>query len=118
MPVMPYIAILGLPFLRDITDWYHSSSSITNQNKVLTNKGSHDPFLIQLTQQSNNNNRSVVEAPSLGSQTMLTMGDDPSCHRLPAVHHAGSPPHSLAIGIAREKSHEYSFKYSQTHTNK
>src|SRR3954468_9317637 len=98
MPIMPYIAILGLPFLRDITYWYHSSSSITNHNKGLTNKGSHDPVLIQSTQR-NNNKRSVVGAPTSGSQEMLTMGDDPSCHRLPVVHHPGSPPHSLAIGI-------------------
>src|SRR3954465_15201811 len=53
MPVMPYIAIPGLPFLRDITDWYHSSSSITNHNKGLANKGSHDPVLIQSTQRNN-----------------------------------------------------------------
>ena len=102
MPIIPYIAIPGLPLLRDITDWYHSSSSITNHNKGMTNKGSHDPVLIQSTQQ-NNNEGSVVEAPSSGSQAMLTMGDDPSCHRLPAIHHPGSPPHSLAIGIARDK---------------
>ncbi len=44
------------------------------------------------------------EAPSSGSQAMLTMGDDPSCHRLPVVHYPGSPPHNLAIGIARDKA--------------
>src|SRR3954470_11809340 len=103
MHVMSYIAIPGLPFLRDITDWYHSSSSITNHNKGLTNKGSHDPVLMQ-SMQRNNNKGSMVEAPSSGSQEILRMGDDPSCHRLPVVHHPGSPPHSLAIGIARDKA--------------
>ena len=42
------------------------------------------------------------------SQTILPMGDDPSCHSRPAVLLQGSPPHILAIGIARDKSHEYS----------
>ena len=32
------------------------------------------------------------------------MGDDPSSHRRPAVHHLGTPLHSLAIGIARDKA--------------
>ena len=103
MPVMPYITIPGLPFLRDITNWYHSSSSITNHNKGLTNKGSHDPVLIQSTQR-NNNKVSMVKDPSSGSQAMIMMGDDPSCHRLPAVHNPSNPPHSLAIGIARDKA--------------
>src|SRR3954463_4103370 len=98
MPIMPYITIPGLTFLRDITDWYPSSSSITNHNKSLTNKGSHDPVLIQSTQR-NNNKGSVVEAPSSGSRAMLTMGDDPSCHRRPVVHHPSSPLHILAMGI-------------------
>ena len=39
---------------------------------------------------------------------MLTMGDDPSCHSRPAILLQGSPPHSLAIGIARDKSHGHS----------
>ena len=39
---------------------------------------------------------------------MLTMGDDPSYRSHPAILLQGSPPHSLAIGIARDKSHEYS----------
>ena len=39
---------------------------------------------------------------------MLTMGDDPSCHSRPAGRHLGSLLHSLAIGIAKDKSHEYS----------
>src|SRR3954463_5687662 len=103
MPIMPYITIPGLTFLRDITDWYHSTSSITNHNKGLTNKGSHDPVLIQSTQW-NTNKGSMVEAPSSESQEMLTMGDDPSCHRIPAVHHPSSSLHSLAIGIARDKA--------------
>ena len=50
----------------------------------------------------------MAEAPSSGSQAMLTMGDDPSCRSCPIVLLQGSPPHSLAIGIARDKSHEYS----------
>ena len=39
---------------------------------------------------------------------MLTMGDSPSYHSHPAVLHLGNLLHSLAIGIARDKSHEYS----------
>ena len=46
----------------------------------------------------------MVEAPSSGSQAMLMMGDDPSFRRPPVVHHPGSPPHSLATGIARDKA--------------
>ena len=92
MPVMPYIAIPGLPFLQDITDWYHSSSSITNHNKGLTNKGSQDPVLIQSKQRKVN----VVGDPSSESQAMLMMGDDPSYHRPHDVHLPGSLPRSLA----------------------
>ena len=39
---------------------------------------------------------------------MLTMGDSPSYRSRPAVLHLGNLLHSLAIGIARDKSHEYS----------
>ena len=39
---------------------------------------------------------------------MLTMGDDPSSRSRPAVLLRGSPPYSLATGIDRDKSHEYS----------
>ena len=51
-----------------------------------------------------NNKGSVGEAPSSGSQAMLTMGDDPSCRNLPRVHPQGTPLHSLEMGIAREKA--------------
>ena len=51
-----------------------------------------------------NNNGSVGEDPSSGSQAMLTMGDDPSCRNLPAVLLPDSPLHSLATGIARDKA--------------
>ena len=44
------------------------------------------------------------EAPSSWSQAMLTMGDNPSCHNLPAVHLPDSLLHSLATGIARDKA--------------
>ena len=104
MPIMPYITIPGLPFLQDIIDWYHSSSSITNHNKGLTNKGSHDPVLIQSTQRNMIRTIAWSKIHLQGSQAMLTMGDDPSCHRLPAVHHPGTPPQSLATGIARGKA--------------
>ena len=50
------------------------------------------------------NKGSVGEAPSSGSQAMLTMGDDPSCHNLLGVHLPGTPLHSLAMGIARDKA--------------
>ena len=39
---------------------------------------------------------------------MLTMEDSPSYHSRPAILLQGTPPHSLATGIARDKSHEYS----------
>ena len=39
---------------------------------------------------------------------MLTKADSPSYHSRPADHHLGSLLHSLAMGIARDKSHEYS----------
>src|SRR3954466_2894272 len=106
MPVMPYIAIPGLPFLRDITELdttvHHPLQTI---HKVLHKEGSHDP--VRNTTQAaeiRNNNGSVGEAPSSGSQAILTMGDDPSCHNLPGVHPPGTPLHSLAMGIAMEKS--------------
>ena len=54
--------------------------------------------------QSKQRKVNVVGAPSSGSQAMLTMGDDPSCRNLPAVHHPGTPLHSLATGIARDKA--------------
>ena len=44
------------------------------------------------------------EAPSSWSQAMLTTGDDPSCRNLPAVRLPDTPLHSLATGIARDKS--------------
>ena len=39
---------------------------------------------------------------------MLTKADSPSYHSRPAGHHLGSLLHSLAMRIARDKSHEYS----------
>ena len=51
-----------------------------------------------------NNDNSVGETPSSWSQTMLTMGDDPSCHNLPVVRLPDSPLHSLATGIAMDKA--------------
>ena len=39
---------------------------------------------------------------------MLMKADDPSYHSRPAGHHLGSLLHSLAMRIARDKSHEYS----------
>ena len=39
---------------------------------------------------------------------MLTKADSPSYHSRPAVRHLGSLLHSLAMRIARDKSHEYS----------
>ena len=39
---------------------------------------------------------------------MLTKEDSPSYHSRPAGHHLGSLLHSLAMRIARDKSHEYS----------
>ena len=36
MPIMPYIAIPGRSFLRDIIDWYHRTSFITNRNRLTT----------------------------------------------------------------------------------
>ena len=39
---------------------------------------------------------------------MLTKADSPSYHSRPAGHHLDSLLHSLAMRIARDKSHEYS----------
>ena len=106
MPVMPYIAIPRLPFLRDITELdttvHHPLPTIY---KVLHKYGSHDPVLNTTSSSGIRNiNGSVGEAPSSGSQAMLTMGDDPSCRNLPGVHPPGTPLHSLATGIARDKA--------------
>ena len=103
---MPYIAIPGLPFLRDITELdtivHHPLQTI---HKFLHKYGSHDPVLNTTSSSGiRNNNGSVGEAPSSGSQAMLTMGDDPSCRNLPGVHPPGTPLHSLAMGIARDKA--------------
>ena len=70
-----------------------------------TNKGSHDPVLIQIKQRKYVIiNVSVGETPSSWSQAMLTMGDDRSCRTLPVVRPPDSPHHSLATGIARDKA--------------
>ena len=55
----------------------------------------------------------MVDAPSSGSQAMLTMGDDPSYCNRPDVHPPHSLLHSLAMGIARDKAIS-TLKYSQT----
>ena len=39
---------------------------------------------------------------------MLTKADSPSYHSRPADHHLDNLLHSLAMRIARDKSHEYS----------
>src|SRR3954468_19724636 len=106
MPVMPYIAIAGLPFLRDITELdtivHHPLqpyiSSYTNRYLMI--------HFVNTTSSSGirNNNGSVGEAPSSGSQAMLTMGDDPSFRNLPGVHLPGTPLHSMAMGISRDKA--------------
>ena len=54
MPVMPYLAIPGLPFLRDITDWI--SQYIIHYKPYIrsyTNKDLMIKILIQLKQQNN-----------------------------------------------------------------
>ena len=65
-------------------------------------------FLIQVhtAEECNTNNSkgNVGGTWSSKSQAMLTMGDDPSSCRRPAVHPPGTPPHSLAISIARDKA--------------
>src|SRR3954471_20956540 len=106
MPLMPYIAIPGLPFLRDITELdttvHHPLQTIY---KVLHKQGSHDPVLNTTSSSGiRNNSGSVGEAPSSGSQAMLMMGYDPSCRNLPGVHLPGTPLHSMAMGIARDKA--------------
>ena len=54
MLVMPYIAIPGLPFLRDITDSdiivHHPLQII---HKVLHKQGSHDPVLNTIQEAEN-----------------------------------------------------------------
>ena len=41
---------------------------------------------------------------------MLTKADSPSYHSRPVGHHLGNLLHSLAMRIARDKSHEYSLR--------
>src|SRR3954465_7941867 len=105
MHVMPYIAIPGLPFLRDITELDTTvHHTLQPYIRSYTNRDLMIQFLIQLQAAEYVINGSVGEAPSSGSQAMLAMGDDPSCHNLPGVHPLGTPLHSLATGIARDKA--------------
>ena len=101
---MPYIAILGLPFLRVIIDWI--SQYIIHYKPYIrsyTNKGSHDPVLIQFKQR-NNVIITVAWAKLHLHGHRLTVGDDPSCSNLPAVRPPDNPLHSMATGIARDKA--------------
>ena len=117
---MPYIAIPGILFLRDIIDWYHRTSFITTHNCLTSkdhmihsyNKGWSNDQL-----QNTHSGRNVV-AVHLFHRQCLTSGSSPSYHRRPAVHLHGSdtPLHSLAIWIARDKAMS-TLKYSQTNTN-
>ena len=99
MPIMPYIAIPGIPFLRDIIDWYHSTSFITNHNRLI-NKGSHDPVLIQKLISGSTTNSTAEFKRSrvhLLHRQRLTLEDDPSYRRRPGLQLPGTPLHSLAI---------------------
>ena len=117
---MPYIAIPGILFLRDIIDWYHRTSFITNHNCLTSkdhmiqsyNKGWSNDQL-----PNTHSGRNVV-AVHLFHRQRLTSGDDPSYCRRPAVHHPDTvaPLHSLAIWIARDKAMS-TLKYSQTNTS-
>ena len=116
---MPYIAIPGILFLRDIIDWYHRTSFITNHNSLTSkdhmiqsyNKGwSNDQ--LQNTQRKKRSN-----GPSI-PQATVDVRSDPSCRRRPAVHLPRTAVllHSLAIWIARDKAMS-TLKYSQTNTS-
>ena len=116
---MPYIAIPGILFLRDIIDWYHRTSFITNHN-CLTSKD----HLIQSYNNSwsndqlqNTQRKKRSSGPSV-PQATLDVRSSPSYHRRPAVHLHGpdAPLHSLAIWIARDTAMS-TLKYSQTNTN-
>ena len=117
---MPYIAIPGILFLRDIIDWYHRTSFITNHN-CLT---SQDHMIQSEYNKSWSNDqlqthsgRNVVVV-HLFHRQLLTSGGSPSYHRRPAVHLRGpdAPFHSLAIWIARDTAMS-TLKYSQTNTS-
>ena len=116
---MPYIAIPGILFLRDIIDWYHRTSFITNHNRLTTrdhmiqsyNKGwSND-------QLQNTQRKKRSSGPSV-PQATVDVRSSPSYHRRLAVHLHGcdTPLHSLAIWIARDKAVS-TLKYSQTNTS-
>ncbi len=116
---MPYIAIPGILFLRDIIDWYHRTSFITNHNRLTTrdhmiqsyNKGwSND-------QLQNTQRKKRSSGPSV-PQATVDVRSSPSYHRRPAVHlhGTGAPLHSLAIWIARDTAVS-TLKYSQTNTS-
>ena len=116
---MPYIAIPGISFLRDIIDWYHRTSFITNHNRLTTrdhmiqsyNKGwSND-------QLQNTHRKKRSSGPSV-PQATVDVRSSPSYHRRPAVHLRGpdAPLHSLAIWIARDTAMS-TLKYSQTNTS-
>ena len=91
MPIMPYIAIPGRSFLRDIIDWYHSTSSVTNHN-CLTIIDHKDQVLTQI--HAAENKRSSIH---LFHRQCLTVGDDPSYRSHPVVHRLHTPFRSLAI---------------------
>ena len=116
---MPFLAIPGILFLRDIIDGYHRTSFLTNNNRLTTrdhmiqsynNRWSND-------QLKNTQRKKRSSGPSV-PQATLDVRSSPSYHRRPAVHlhGAGAPLHSLAIWIARDKAMS-TLKYSQTNTN-
>ena len=116
---MPFLAIPGILFLRDIIDWYHRTSFITNHNRLTTrdhmiqsyNKGwSND-------QLQNTQRKKRSSGPSV-PQATVDVRSSPSYHRRPAVHLHGTdaPLHSLAIWIARDTAMS-TLKYLQTNTS-
>ena len=100
MPIMPYIAILGILFLRDIivdiTEHYPLQTIIVLQQRdlMIQFKTTVD---LQIKYKIHSG-RNVV-AVHLFHRQRLTSGGSPSYRRHPAVHlpGTGSPLHSLAI---------------------
>ena len=98
MPIMPYIAIPGIMFLRDIIVSSIESSFITTHTCLTT----IEPLIQSYTNILLNNtirSGSEVVVDYLFHRQRLTLEDDPSYRRRPVVRHpdTGALLHSLAF---------------------
>ena len=115
---MPYIAIPGILFLRDIIvdiiEHYSLQTIIVLQQGITWSS-------LNTTFDQGSNTKHIAEERSSGPsvpQATVDVRSSPSYHRRPAVHlhGTGAPLHSLAIWIARDKAIS-TLKYSQTNTS-